>query len=107
MAIAKGLTFKIGADTSEFIKSLKSADKEINTLQKSANSLEKGLKLDFDSTRFEEAQKRIQNALSVTEEKSKAIKQQMKLLEDSGQIDSSNYEKLTNELAKTDRKSVV
>lgn len=107
MAIAKGLTFKIGADTSEFIKSLKSADKEINTLQKSANSLEKGLKLDFDSTRFEEAQKRIQNALSVTEEKSKAIKQQMKLLEDSGQIDSSNYEKLTNELAKTENQAIL
>ena len=44
----KGLSVKIGADTSDFIKGLKKVDKEISLTTKQANELQKGLKLEFD-----------------------------------------------------------
>ena len=53
----KGLTVKIGADTSDFIKGLKSVDREINQTQKTANALQKGLKLDYNEKNFIQAQK--------------------------------------------------
>ena len=53
----KGLSVKIGADTSDFIKELKKVDKEINQTQKTANELQKGLQLDFNDKRFIQAQR--------------------------------------------------
>ena len=47
----KGLTVKIGADTSDFVKELKKVDKEINLTNKQASELQKGLQLEFDEGR--------------------------------------------------------
>lgn len=98
----KGLTVKIGADTSDFIKGLKAVDKEINQTQKTANALQKGLKLDYNEKNFLQAQKQIQSALTTTEQKAKAIKEQMQYLEKSGNVDTDGYRKLETELAKTE-----
>lgn len=102
----KGLSVKIGADTSDFIKELKKVDKEINQTSKTANELQKGLKLEFDEQRFVQAQKQVQKALETTEQKADAIRKQMKQLEDAGQVDSENYRKLEAELAKTENTAV-
>lgn len=102
----KGLTIKIGADTSDFVKELKKVDKEINATQKSAANLQKGLELKYDETRFIQAQKQVQKALEQTEQKASAIRQQMKLLEDSGQIDTKAYETLQDQLAQTENKAL-
>lgn len=101
----KGLTVKIGADTSDFIKGLKAVDREINQTQKTANALQKGLKLDYNEKNFLQAQKQVQSALSTTEEKAKAIRQQMQALEKSGNVDTDGYRKLETELAKTETKA--
>ena len=101
----KGLTVKIGADTSDFIKGLKAVDREINQTQKTANALQKGLKLDYNEKNFLQAQKQVQSVLSTTEEKAKAIRQQMQFLEKSGNIDTDGYRKLETELAKTETKA--
>ena len=101
----KGLTVKIGADTSDFIKGLKAVDREINQTQKTANALQKGLQLDYNEKNFLQTQKQIQVALSTTEEKAKAIRQQMQFLEKSGNIDTDGYRKLETELAKTETKA--
>ena len=101
----KGLTVKIGADTSDFIKGLKVVDREINQTQKTANALQKGLKLDYNEKNFLQAQKQVQSALSTTEEKAKAIRQQMQALEKSGNVDTDGYRKLETELAKTETKA--
>ncbi len=98
----KGLTVKIGADTSDFIKELKKVDKEINQTQRTANELQKGLDLEFDSKRFLQAQKQVQSALKETQEKAEAIRQQLKYLEDTGGIDTEGYQRLQTELAKTE-----
>ena len=102
----KGLTVKIGADTSDFIKELKKVDKEINATQRTANELQKGLQLEFDSNRFTQAQKKVQSALDTTEAKAKAIREQLKYLEDTGGVDTAGYQKLETELAKTETKAL-
>lgn len=98
----KGLTVKIGADTSDFIKELKKVDKEINATQRTANELQKGLQLEFDSNRFTQAQKKVQSALDTTEAKAKAIREQLQYLERTGGVDTAGYQKLETELAKTE-----
>ena len=102
----KGLSVKIGADTSDFLKELKKVDKELNATQKTANELQKGLKLEFDENRFIQAQKRVRSALTDTEQKAKAIREQLRYLEQSGGINTESYEKLQLELAKTENQAI-
>ena len=102
----KGLTVKIGADTSDFIKELKKVDKEINAIQRTANELQKGLQLEFDSNRFTQAQKKVQSALDTTEAKAKAIREQLQYLERTGGVDTAGYQKLETELAKTETRAL-
>lgn len=102
----KGLTVKIGADTSDFVKGLKSVDKEIRSTQKLADNLQKGLELDYNEENFLESQKQVQKALSTTEEKSKAIRKQMEVLEKGGQIDTDSYRTLQTELAKSENNAI-
>lgn len=101
----KGVSVKIGADTSDFIKGLKSIDKEINQTQKTANALQKGLKLEYNEKNFVQAQKQIQKALETTENKAKSIREEMQKLEQSGNVDTDGYRKLETELAKTETKA--
>ena len=101
----KGLTVKIGADTSDFIKGLKTVDREINQTQKTANALQKGLKLDYNEKNFIQAQKQVHKALETTEAKTKAIREQMQKLEQSGDIDTDGYRRLETELAKSETKA--
>lgn len=98
----KGLTVKIGADTSDFIKEIKKVDKEISATQRTANELQKGLELEFDNKRFLQTQKQVRNALTETEAKAKAIRSQLKYLEDTGGINTEGYARLQTELAKTE-----
>ena len=102
----KGLTVKIGADTSDFIKELKKVDKEISQTQKTANELQKGLDLDFDEKRFLQTQKQFQNALTATEQKADAIKKQLKYLEETNGVNTEGYQKLETELAKSETKAL-
>ena len=98
----KGVSVKIGADTSDFIKGLKSIDKEINQTQKTANELQKGLKLEYSEKNFVQAQKNLQKALETTENKAESIRKEMQKLEQSGNVDTDGYRKLETELAKTE-----
>lgn len=102
----KGLSVKIGADTSDFIKEVKKVDKELNQTQKTANELQKGLELEFNNKRFIQAQKQVQNALKTTEEKAEAIRKQLKFLEDTGGVNTEGYNKLQTELAKSETKAL-
>ena len=102
----KGLSVKIGADTSDFVKELKKVDKEINATQKTATELQKSLELKFDENRFIQAQRKIKAALSETEEKAKAIKAQLKYLEETGGVNTEGYERLQTELAKADAEAL-
>lgn len=102
----KGLTVKIGADTTDFLRELKKVDKEINATQKTATELEKSLQLEFNANRFTQAQQQVQRALTETNEKAKAIKEQLAYLERTGGIDTDGYQKLQLELAKTETQAL-
>lgn len=102
----KGLTVKIGADTSDFLKELKKVDREIKSTQKTADALEKSLQLEFNENRFTQAQKKIQSALKETEQKAAAIKQQLSFMEGKGAINTEAYEKLQTELANAEAQSI-
>ena len=103
----KGLSVKIGADTSDFIKGLKKVDKEITATNKVADQLQKGLQLEFDEGRFIEAQRLIQQSLQDTEDKAEAIRKQLKFLEDSGAVDTEGYKKLQTELYKAENSAIL
>lgn len=102
----KSVSVKIGADVSGFLKSLKSLNTEINNTSKTATALQKGLELEFDESRFVQAQKQVQAALAATEQKAQAIRDELKYLEDTGAVDTAGYEKLQTELAKTETKAL-
>ena len=102
MAEIKSVSVKIGADTKDFIDGLKKADKEIASTAKTAKELEKGLKLDFNEKNFLQAQKQIQSALDQTKDKAQQIRDKLKFLEESGKVNTADYERLELELAKTE-----
>lgn len=102
----KGLTVKIGADTSDYIKGLKKTDKEINKTARTARELQKGLKIEFDEKRFIQTQKQAQKALKLTEDKAEDIRKKLKELETAGRVDTEDYKTLQLELAKTETKAI-
>ena len=107
MAI-KSETIKIGLDMTDFNKGIKSSTKEINEIKKQASELQKGLDLKYDPTRFVEAQKLLQKALSETGDKATVISKKMQELEKAGvDVDSVSYQKLRTELIKTENQTVL
>ena len=102
----KGLSVKIGADTSDFIKELKKVDKEINYSEKQAKELQKQLELRFDEKTFSKAQAKVRSDLEATEQKAKAIREQMQHLEKTGGVDTKGYKDLQVELEKATTQSM-
>lgn len=102
----KSVSVKIGADTQDFIKGLKAADKQITATQRTANELQKGLKLEFNEKNFVQAQKQYQKALEQTAEKAQSIRDKLKTLEEGGKVDTADYQALELELAKTENRAV-
>lgn len=98
----RGVTVKIGADTSDFIKGLKKIDKEIQYSEKYAQELQKQLELKWDDAKWSKAQKIVQDDLRDTEDKAKAIREQIEFLNKSGaDVNSESFKKLNVELEKT------
>lgn len=98
--MAKSVTVKIGADTQDFINGLKKADKQINTTQRTADNLAKSLQIEYSDAKFSQAQKKYQQALQKTEEQAEAVRAKMRELEKAGKVDTAEYEKLEECLAK-------
>lgn len=104
----KGLTITVGADTKQFNKEMKAVDRSIRGTKRQVNELQKGLELEFDAGRFSEAQRLAQKAISETEVKAKALKEQLKYLDDNGaDKTASSYQKLKTELVKTENQAVL
>lgn len=103
--MAKSVTVKIGGDTSDFLKEMKKADREINKTQKTANNLAKSLEFEFDGQRAAQAQKQFQAALEQTETKAQRLRDKLKELEAGGKLNEESYSALELELAKTEAKA--
>ena len=104
----RGLTIKIGADTQEFQKGIKLIDREISETNKQVNALTKSLELDFNEGRFIQAQKLAADSIEKTETKAKALREQLKFLDETGaDKTSTSYQKLQTQLIKTETDAVI
>jgi len=98
----KGLTIKLGFDNSEFKKKIKDSTSEINATDKQVKALQKSLELKWDASKFTQAQKLSQEAISKTEMKAKELRAEMAKMEAKGvDTSSASYQKLQTELIKT------
>lgn len=98
----KSVSIKIGADTKDFIDSLKKIDKEIKYSENSAKELQKQLQIKYDEKKWSKAQKIVKDDLDATAEKAKKIKEELAFLEKQGFVDTDGYKKIQNELEKTE-----
>ena len=107
MAEIRGLTIAIGADTKQFNKDIKKVDREIRSTNNQVNALTKSLELDFDDKRFGEAMNLAQKVIEDTEFKAQKLREEIKYLEDSGNINTDAYKKLQTQLIRTESDAVL
>ena len=103
--MAKSITVKIGADTSDFLKGLKSIDREIKSTQKTAETLAKSLEFDYDEQRAVQSMHQFQRAIELCEQKAESLRAKLKEMENAGRVDTEDYAKLQLELAKVTAQS--
>ena len=98
----RGVTLKIGADTSDFIKGLKKIDKDIKYSEQRARELQNQLQIQYDEKKWQKANKIVQDDLRDTELKAKAIREELQYLEKTSGVDTDAYKKISVELDKTE-----
>jgi hypothetical protein len=87
---------------------MKAVDRSIRGTNREVKELQKGLELEFDAGRFAQAQKLAQEAIQGTEMKAKALRDQMKYLEENGKdVNSEGFQQLKAELIKTENQAVL
>lgn len=98
----RGVTLKIGADTSDFTRSLKKIDKDIKYSEQRARELQNQLQIQYDEKKWQKANKIVQDDLRDTELKAKAIREELQYLEKTSGVDTDAYKKISVELDKTE-----
>lgn len=98
----RGLTVEISADASKFNKSMKALKDDAKSAQNELNALQKSLELEFDSKKFEQAQKKMQEVIDLSAEKADFLRQRLKELEDVGAADTTHYRKIQADLAQAE-----
>lgn len=103
----RGITISIGADTKSFESGIKKVDKSVNQTNKQVDALQKSLTIEYDASRFTQAQKLAQDALITTEQKAEALRKELNYLESTGvDTQSEKYQKFQTELIKTESQAV-
>lgn len=98
----RGVTVKIGADTSDFTRSLKKIDKDIKYSEQRARELQNQLQIQYDEKKWQKANKIVQDDLRDTELKAKAIREELQYLEKTSGVNTDAYKKISVELEKTE-----
>ena len=101
----RGLTVKISADATEFKKEINAVRKDSKTAQAELTALQKSLQLEFDGEKFARAQKVAQEAIDKTAQEAEMLRSRLKQLEESGNVDTSEYRKVQTELAQAETKA--
>ena len=101
----RGLTVKISADATEFKKEINAVRKDSKSAQAELTALQKSLQLEFDGEKFARAQKVAQEAIDKTAQEAEMLRSRLKQLEESGNVDTSEYRKVQTELAQADTKA--
>lgn len=100
----KGLTLKVGGDTTDLSKALKKPDKDISDLQSKLKSVNQMLKFDPSNTELlAQKQRLLKEQVSATEEKLKILKEtQKQFIAEGGNVDSKQYIALEQEIQKAE-----
>lgn len=100
----KGLVLEIGGDTTKLVDSLKVPEKECSDLQSKLKSVNQMLKFDPTNTELlAQKQRLLKEQISSTEDKLKLLKEtQRQFIADGGNVDSSQYIALQQEIQKTE-----
>ena len=102
----KGITIKLGADTTDLQKSLSGVDKSLANTQKKLKDIDKLLKLDPKNTELlEQKQKALSSAIGDTETRLKTLKDASKEAEEalkSGAMTQDQYDGLQREIVETE-----
>ena len=101
----RGLTVKISADATEFKKEINAVRKNSKSAQAELTALQKSLQLEFDGEKFARAQKVAQEAIDKTAQVAEMLRTRLKQLEESGNVDTSEYRKVQTELAQAETKA--
>ncbi|MCM1217998.1 MAG: hypothetical protein NC548_26225 [Lachnospiraceae bacterium] len=101
----RGLTVAISADASQFKKGMNECRNAAKQSQSELNALQKSLELKFDSATFARAQKVAQDALDQTAKNADILRERLAYLEQSGNVDTTEYSRLQTELAQTELKA--
>ncbi len=102
MAEIRGLTIAIGADTSKFNRDIKNVEKEVSQTSKRIDTITSSLKLEWNPDKFAQAQQEARKAIELTEMKASKLKEQLKLMEDSGSKDNQFMSKLRTDIERTE-----
>lgn len=105
--VIKSATVKVGADTKDFLSGMNKIDKSINQTVRTADHLTNALKIKYDDTQFQQAQKHVQSALETTRDKAETVRAKLKEMEAAGRVDTIDYQKLQTELAKTEASATL
>lgn len=103
-AILKGITVKIGGDTTDLIKAMDNAERTAKRFENTAENLRKKLVFKWDSATFEKAQRAAQQAVKETEGRVDALKQALEQIKD---VDTAKAQKQITELQKQIEKAEI
>ena len=102
----KGITVKIGADTTDLSKAMSSANRSISTTQKQLNEVQKALKLDPSNTELLAQKYRLlMEKADETRKKLQTLKDAQSQVEEqyrNGEIDQGKYDAFRRELITTE-----
>ena len=98
----RGLKVEISADATKFNKGMKDVRSAAKAAQTDLATLQKSLQLEYDDKKFAEAQKVAQNAIDKTAQMADTLRARLQYLEQSGKVDTAEYQKLQNELHKAE-----
>ncbi len=100
----RGLKVEISADATKFNKTMKDARTAAKAAQTDFTTLQKSLQLEFNEKKFEEAQRTAQKAIDKTAEMADKLRDRLQYLEQLGDVNTAEYQKLQNELHKAELK---
>ena len=98
----RGIKVEISADATKFNTELKSLRSEAKSAKSDLATLQKSLQLEYNEDKLVQAQKIAQTAIDKTEEQAELLRSRLQELEQSGNIDTSEYSKVQSDLYKAE-----
>lgn len=90
----------------EILANTKKYDAETKRLVNDAKNLQKSLAINFDGKQYAETQRMMREAIDRTEKKAAVFRDELKKLENAGQINTDDYNKLSSKMIKAEAEAV-